>query len=101
MIQDPVQHAKIRKIFLPAFSDRALTQQAPLFNKYTDQLVKLLQDTSQQGKEVDLVRVYNFTTFDVMGDLSFGESLHMLDDAEYSPWGKHSDSGLVTNYADQ
>jgi cytochrome P450 len=26
------------------------------------------------------------TTFDVMGDLTFGESLHMLDDSKYDPW---------------
>jgi cytochrome P450 len=28
----------------------------------------------------------DFTTFDVMGDLTFGEPLHMLDNAEYDPW---------------
>lgn len=30
--------------------------------------------------------MYNFTTFDVMGDLTFGEPLHMLSNAEYDPW---------------
>ena len=30
--------------------------------------------------------MYNCTTFDVMGDLTFGEGLNMLEDGEYSPW---------------
>jgi cytochrome P450 len=81
-VSDDAAHARARKIFSPAFSDRALTQQAPLFSKYADQLVKNLRDGSTKGQKLDMVRMYNFTTFDVMGDLTFGESLHMLDNAE-------------------
>lgn len=56
--------------------------------RYTDQLVSLFSEAIQQDpeKEFDMVRMYNFTTFDVMGDLTFGEPLHMLDNAEYDPW---------------
>jgi cytochrome P450 len=80
--QDPAEHARSRKIFTPAFSDRALAQQAQVFTKYADQLVQNLK----QGQIFDLVRMFNFTTFDIMGDFTFGESLHMLDKAEYDPW---------------
>jgi cytochrome P450 len=86
IIQDPVEHARARKIFTPAFSDRALTQQAPLFIKYADQLVRSLKDGGKDNGKFDMVRMYNFATFDVMGDLTFGEPLHMLDNAEYDPW---------------
>ena len=86
IIQDPVEHARARKIFTPAFSDRALTQQAPLFIKYADQLVQSLKGGGKESGKFDLVRMYNFATFDVMGDLTFGEPLHMLDNAEYDPW---------------
>jgi cytochrome P450 len=86
--QDPAEHARTRKIFISAFSDRALMQQAPLFIKYADKLVESLRKGSQNGTKFDLVSMYNFTTFDVMGDLTFGESLHMLDNAEYDPWVK-------------
>ncbi|KAF2024039.1 cytochrome P450 [Setomelanomma holmii] len=81
-------HGRQRKIFTPAFSDRALKQQEPLFLKYTDQLVSKLKASIDQNsdKSVDMVRMYNFTTFDVMGDLTFGEPLHMLENAEYDPW---------------
>ncbi|KAL5115725.1 hypothetical protein ACEQ8H_006333 [Pleosporales sp. CAS-2024a] len=81
-------HNRQRKIFTPAFSDRALKEQEPLFLKYTRQLVSKLKETIEADpqKSVDLVRMYNFTTFDIMGDLTFGEPLHMLEAAEYDPW---------------
>jgi cytochrome P450 len=83
-----VDHARQRKIFTPAFSDRALKQQEPLFLKYTNQLVAKLKEriAEDPDREIDMIRLYNFTTFDIMGDLTFGESLHMLDNAEYDPW---------------
>ncbi|KAH7066434.1 cytochrome P450 [Paraphoma chrysanthemicola] len=85
-IQGPAEHARARKIFSPAFSDRALTQQSPLFMRYAEKLVTSLQQSGKDGATFDMVRMYNFTTFDVMGDLTFGEPLHMLDSAEYDPW---------------
>ncbi|KAH8723085.1 cytochrome P450 [Phaeosphaeriaceae sp. PMI808] len=82
---DNAEHARIRRIFSPAFSDRALVQQSPLFTKYTNQLIGNLRE-SAEANAVDLVRMYNFTTFDIMADLTFGEPLHLLDNAEYNPW---------------
>ncbi|CAO2657592.1 Nn.00g037180.m01.CDS01 [Neocucurbitaria sp. VM-36] len=86
---DDAKHGQIRRIFSPAFSDRALTQQAPLFQRYVDQLVQVLKDGIKQSngeKQFDMVKMYNFTTFDIMGDLAFGESLHMLDSGKYDAW---------------
>jgi len=53
-------------------------------NKLVDLLKKSIDENPD--RKIDLVMVYNFTTFDIMGDLTFGESLHMLDNAEYDPW---------------
>ncbi|KAH8723926.1 cytochrome P450 46A1 [Phaeosphaeriaceae sp. PMI808] len=86
--QDTQEHARTRKIFISAFSDRALIKQAPLFKKYTDKLVQNLKDTAEKNAKVNLVGMYNFMTFDVMADLTFGESLHMLDTSDYDPWVK-------------
>ena len=33
-----------------------------------------------------LTELVNFTTFDIMADLTFGESLNQLTDASYHPW---------------
>jgi len=81
-------HTRIRRIFNPAFSDRALKLQEPLFMKYVNLLAAKLREGIEEDatRKFDMVRMYNFTTFDIMGDLTFGEPLHMLDQAEYDPW---------------
>lgn len=81
-------HARQRRIFANAFSDGALKRQEPLFLTYIDKLVEKLRSamTSDPQGKVNMVNMYNFTTFDVMGDLTFGESLNMLDQTGYHPW---------------
>ncbi|KAH9877150.1 hypothetical protein IAQ61_002513 [Plenodomus lingam] len=93
----PEDHGRMRKIFTPAFSDRALKQQEPLLMKYIDLLVSKLREGLQEipEKKWDMVRMYNFTTFDIMGDITFGEPLHMLENAEYDPWVRAILAGLI------
>ncbi|GME43548.1 Cytochrome p450 protein [Neofusicoccum parvum] len=85
---DDRRHAEIRKIFSNAFSDRALKLQEDLIMKYVNKLINNIQENIDQdpGAKLDLVKLYNFTTFDIMGELTFGESLGLLDQSEYSPW---------------
>lgn len=45
---------------------------------YTDQLLAHIEETV--GKPVDVSKWFNFYSFDVMGDLSFGKSFGMLQD---------------------
>jgi cytochrome P450 len=61
-------HSRVRKIFTPAFSDRALKQQEPLFLRYANKLVSKIREAIEQdpNKKIDMVIMYNFTTFDVM-----------------------------------
>ncbi|KAF2872073.1 cytochrome P450 [Massariosphaeria phaeospora] len=82
------EHQRQRRIFTPAFSDRALKQQEPLFLKYINLLVQKLKEGSQENPNhaFNMVDMYTFTTFDVMGDLTFGEPLQMLANTEYHPW---------------
>jgi hypothetical protein len=50
--------------------------------------VDVLTKKTKENPEahVDITAMYNFTTFDVMGDLTFGEPLHMLEKGDYDPW---------------
>jgi cytochrome P450 len=85
---DDEKHRFQRKIFTHAFSDRALKEQEPLFSKYIDVLVERIERTVEADPQspFDIVKLLNFTTFDIMGDLCFGESLGLLQSADYSPW---------------
>lgn len=57
------KHPKMRKMFLPAFSARALKEQAELLNEYVASLVNALKARSEAGEVVDMVKMYTLTTY--------------------------------------
>jgi len=64
-----------------AFSEKALAEQEVLLQNYVDQLVDRLKEvTSKSPKPVDMAKWYNWTTFDVMADLLFGEPFGCLQE---------------------
>ena len=71
-----------------AFSEVALREQEPIMTIYFNLLIKKLQECIEGPAkgEVDMTSWYNFTTFDVIGDLSFGESFQALEKGEYHKW---------------
>lgn len=83
---DDTSHARQRRVLSHAFSDKALKEEEPLFKRWANLLITKLEELSITNRPIDLVAYYNFTTFDIMGDLTFAESLHMLEDSKYSPW---------------
>ena len=83
---DAASHARFRKAMLPAFSDRALGQQEPLIQVYVDLLVRRLKEMAMTDRPVDMVRWYQFTTFDLIGDLAYGESLDGLKSQKSNEW---------------
>ncbi|KAF3763682.1 cytochrome P450 [Cryphonectria parasitica EP155] len=80
-------HTRYRRLFAPAFSERALKQQQHLFKKYVDLLMYKISEVGNDGNEpVEMTQLLNFTTFDVMAELCFGQNLDLLANNEYSPW---------------
>ncbi|RGP77130.1 hypothetical protein FLONG3_4645 [Fusarium longipes] len=84
---DVENHARMRRLFSPAFSERALKQQQPLFKKYADLLSYKVSEVGKDGANpIEMCRLFNFATFDVMAELCFGDHLNLLAKNEYSPW---------------
>jgi cytochrome P450 len=86
----------MRKLLSHAFSDAALRQQEPIMTQYFDLLVQRLKeriDNPAAGK-VDLTKWYNFLTFDIIGDMCFGESFEALESGEYHVWMKNLFEGV-------
>jgi cytochrome P450 len=77
-------HSRFRKILTSAFSEKSLKAQSPIIQQYVDQLVERLK--ARADTIVDLVEWLNFCTFDVSGDLSFGESFDCLKNGKAHPW---------------
>jgi cytochrome P450 len=79
-------HFRLRRAMLPAFSDKALRQQEPLIRVYVDLLMKRLQEVADKGNSTNMIRWYNFTTFDLIADLAYGEELHGLAEGKSNMW---------------
>ncbi|KAF1925616.1 cytochrome P450 [Didymella exigua CBS 183.55] len=79
-------HARVRRLFSPAFSDRALKKQEPLFKAYVDILLTKLVQIADSQQPAELTQLFNFATFDTMAKLCFGHSLSLLEKNELSPW---------------
>ncbi|KAI1501223.1 cytochrome P450 [Biscogniauxia marginata] len=79
-------HRRLRRHLSHAFSDSALHEQEDLIMGYVNLLVKRLGEQADAGTPTNIVRWLNFTAFDIIGDLSFGDSFHSLEDNDYHPW---------------
>ena len=83
-------HSRYRRLLSHAFSDKALRQQEDLLLFYIDLFLTRLRDqimaSGTNTASVDIVRWFHFTTFDIIGDLSLGESFHCLEDSRLHEW---------------
>lgn len=81
-------HSRIRKLFSHAFSEKALREQEPLIQSYADLLINQLrkQYEMSKGSAFNMIVWYNFLTFDIVGDLGFGEPFNCLKDVKYHAW---------------
>lgn len=83
------EHALLRRTMAHGFSDKSMREQQPLIQGYVDLLIRRLWEHGKGGQaRVDLGAWFNYTTFDVIGDLAFGESFGCLDGSVYHPWVK-------------
>lgn len=81
------QHRKLRRIMAHAFSEKGVRAQEPIIRKYVDLLLDKLAENCR-NESVVMSDWYNFTTFDIIGDLCFGESFHCLEGNHYDGWIK-------------
>ncbi|KAH8900750.1 putative cytochrome P450 monooxygenase [Thozetella sp. PMI_491] len=104
--EDRDNHALLRRLMAPGFSDRAMREQEPVIGGYISLLIHQLRANSvvrpidSIGKEgekrpdveigapkpVDMTAWFNWTTFDVIGDLAFGEPFGCLERGIYDPF---------------
>ncbi|CZR65384.1 related to isotrichodermin C-15 hydroxylase (cytochrome P-450 monooxygenase CYP65A1) [Phialocephala subalpina] len=81
---DDVQHARMRRVFSHAFSEKALRDQEPIVNLYVNKMISRLRDVCKEP--VNISAWINFATFDTIGDLTFGESFQCLENGRLHWW---------------
>lgn len=79
-------HRRLRRQLNHAFSDSSMYEQESSVMKYVDMMCARIGERAATGETFDLVRWFNFMTFDVIGDLMFADSFHSLDGGNYHPW---------------
>ncbi|KAK6371759.1 hypothetical protein LTS17_008582 [Exophiala oligosperma] len=68
---DGEDHSRHRRTLPHAFSERALWGQEDILTHYIDLFIQNLRDKAAADGKVDMVNMvkwYNFTTFDIIGD---------------------------------
>jgi cytochrome P450 len=79
-------HARMQHLVSHGFSEKALRDQEPTLQEYINLLVSRPHSVAKSGKQTDIVESFNWTTFDLTGDLSFEESFGCLQNAASHPW---------------
>ena len=88
----PEDHARIRRLLNTSFTEKTLRAQEPLIQSYVNMLMLRLKEqatkpeTKGRGAVLDIVSWYNFTTFDIVGDLGLGQSFDCLKESALHPW---------------
>ena len=74
------EHARQRRALSHAFSQKALLEQESIIRGYVDLFVERLKPFAQTGEGINMCNWFNFTTFDIIGDMAFGEPFGCLRD---------------------
>jgi cytochrome P450 len=79
---DEHDHARYRRAFANAFSEKALKDQAPVIERhvsdFTSQLRSLSSSKEQKESVIDFEKWFNYLTFDISGEFTFGESFNCV-----------------------
>ena len=80
-------HSRFRRLLSHGFSDKALREQETLILTYVHNLISGLKHQAKvsEGK-ANLSDWFNYTTFDIISDLSLGTSFDCLKNHDYHPW---------------
>lgn len=70
--RDPEKHAQKTRLLAPGFRLQSLRDQEHIIHKHADLMINQLQrwDKESNGKGVDMVQVFQWLTFDVIGSYS-------------------------------
>jgi cytochrome P450 len=78
-------HGRYRRLLAHGFSEKAIREQEFVIKKYVDLLIQRLHKRAGDGPQ-DVVAWSNWTTFDIIGDLTFDQSFDCLENEAYHDW---------------
>jgi len=83
---DDHNHQRQRRALAYSFSQKALLEQEYIVQQYVDTMITKLKLKSDRDEVFNMVDWLNFTTFDIIGDLAFGDPFGCLADEMFHDW---------------
>jgi cytochrome P450 len=79
-------HKRQKRLMMPAYSHAAVLDMEPLVRKVGVQpLLNLIRRRAETKEPIDLIRVLQLMTFDIIGEIGFGKTFGMLETGELHP----------------
>ncbi|KAL2833623.1 benzoate 4-monooxygenase cytochrome P450 [Aspergillus pseudoustus] len=82
--RDPAAHGEMRRFLSHAFSEHSLLEQEDLISKTVDRFIEQVGARGEKG--FDFCKGADMMTFDIIGDLAFGETFGGVETFEPHPW---------------
>ncbi|KAI1257585.1 hypothetical protein MGN70_000628 [Eutypa lata] len=79
---DPEAHKQMRASLAGAFSERSINEQEHLVSFSIDKFMCLVGHKGARPEGVDMTEAFEALTFDITGDLAFGEPFGALDNGK-------------------
>ncbi|GAB7365351.1 hypothetical protein MBLNU230_g6431t1 [Neophaeotheca triangularis] len=76
------KHAQRRRLWAPAFSDRAIRDYEVKISALNDKIIDRVSRSADSGEPLDVSLFFNLWSFDVMARLTFGKNYGMLDEGK-------------------
>ncbi|KAI0191318.1 cytochrome protein [Astrocystis sublimbata] len=84
--RDPRKHSEKRAMFAAVFTQKALLAQEPTIQRYVDQFVEKVGKLGRGAKGLDMVKWYQMVSFDIFGELGFGETFGCIESETTHHW---------------
>jgi hypothetical protein len=82
--RDPQTHSRMKKSLSGAFSTKALSEQEGIIQGCVDQFVTRIGNDGGPGtKGLNMTKWYEMVSFDVLGEMTFGESFRCVESGTF------------------
>lgn len=101
LVADERNHARQRRTLSHAFSMAAIKEQEKLITDFVDLFIVKVREIADDGRIVDINQWYNYLTFDVIGEMAFGESFGCMATGAYNYWVANMGDHMVAAAVEQ
>ncbi|KAK3946263.1 putative cytochrome P450 [Diplogelasinospora grovesii] len=88
--RDPHRHGQMRKSLSSAFSTKSLSEQEHIVNQVVDKFIDRIGEVGEKegSKGVNVTKWYEMVSFDILGEMAFGESFHCVQNGKPHFWSE-------------